>query len=215
VTAPLAVASAAPAASRHDLAACLQPGPPALVHAVAALLPLDPEPSRSVLAQATLTAHSQRVTGPIPLEPAQAALLLHAVSVVEIRDGCCAWHDDAAWWLWSDLIRAAPPGWIAPVATLIAVTAYQRGNSILAQLAAQHALIDDPDYQLALLVDGMVTAQIHPQIVRDALDFAVREATAHHRTQNPTPHSAPARGLGDTGRDIAETSDTRKGRTDG
>ena len=133
-----------------------------------------------------------------------------------VRDSCCAWHDDAAWWLWSDLIHAAPPGWIAPVATLIAVTAYQRGNSILAQLAARHALIDDPDYQLALLVDGMVTAQIHPDIVRYAIGAAVREATAEHqRDEDPTPPSPAGRDAADTGRDITEASDTRKGRTDG
>ena len=187
VTAPLAVGSGPPAASRDDLAACLRPGPRLLVDAVAALLPLNPEPAESVLAQATVTAHTERLDGPIPLGPAQAALLLHAISVIPVRDSCCARHDDAAWWLWTDLIRAAPPGWVAPVATLIAVTAYQRGNAILAQLAAGRALTDDPDYRLAQLVDGMAAAQIHPQIVRDALDYAVREATAAHRRADAEP----------------------------
>jgi hypothetical protein len=191
ITAPLAVSAGAPAASRDDLAAGLRAGPAVLVDAVAALLPNQPAPARSVLVHATVTAHTERVHGPVPLGPAQAALLLHAVSVIAVRDGCCAWHDDAAWWLWTDLIHAAPPGWIAPVATLIATTAYQRGNSVLAQLAAAHALTDDPGYRLARLVDGMVTAQIHPAVVRDALDYAVREATAHHdRGEEADPGSA-------------------------
>ena len=187
VTAPLAVGAGSPAASRDDLAACLQPGPPVLLDAVAALLPLDPAPAMRVLRQATVTAHTERADGPIPPGPAQAALLLHAIGVIPVRDSCCAWHDDAAWWLWTDLIRAAPPGWVAPVATLIAVTAYQRGDAILAHLASQHALTDDPDYGLAQLVDGMVAAQIHPQIVRAALEHAVREATTEHQRSHAEP----------------------------
>jgi hypothetical protein len=105
--------------------------------------------------------------------------------VIEVRDSCCAWHDDAAWWLWTDLIRAAPPGWIAPVATLLAVTAYQRGDTVLAQLATEHALTADPAYSLAQLVDGMLAAHIHPQLVRDALEYAVREAAALRRCRQP------------------------------
>jgi hypothetical protein len=218
VAVPLAVGSGAPAASRQALAGCLQPGPPVLVEAVARLLPLDPSPARSVLTQAIVTAHTERVDGPIPLGPAQAALLLHAVTVVEVRDGCCAWHDEAACWLWTDLIHAAPPGWVAPVATLLATTAYQRGNSILAQLAAAHALTDDPGYRLARLVDGMVTAQIHPALVRDALDYAVREATAHHnRSDEPRPQAAAISNDGHpagTGSDVTAPPDTTEGGTD-
>jgi hypothetical protein len=215
VTVPLAVCAGAPAASRDDLAGSLRPGPAAAVDEVATLLPLDSEPARSVLVQAIATAHRERGDGPVPLDPARTALLLHAVSVIPVRDGCCAWHDDAAWWLWTDLIRTAPPGWIAPVATLLAVTAYQRGNSVLAQLAATHALADDPGYRLALLVDGMVTAQIHPAVVRDAIDYAVREAAAlHQRGEEPAdeiekdpPDSDPA----SAGPHVTHATDTTEG----
>ena len=207
VTAPLAIGAGPPAASRDDLAACLQPGPPVLVDAVAALLPLDPEPARTLLAQATVTAHAERTDGPLPLDPAQAALLLHAISVIEVRDGCCDWHDDAAWWLWTDLIRLGPPGWVAPVATLIALTAYQRGDTVLAQLATDHALGADPGYSLAQLVDGMLAAHIHPHLVRDALEYAVREATALRRRRQPDE--------GPTANDPATASSYIDGGTDG
>jgi hypothetical protein len=49
VTAPLAIGTGSPAASRRDVAACLEPGSVVLVDAVAALLPIDPEPAVSVL----------------------------------------------------------------------------------------------------------------------------------------------------------------------
>jgi hypothetical protein len=178
VTAPLAFCGVSPAASRDDLAACLRPGPTELVDAVAALLPLDPVPPDDALISALDTAHAERENGPIPLGPRQATLLLHAVGVTRVRDTCCAWHDDAAWWLWTDLLHATPPGWVTPAATLLAVTALQRGEATLAQLATDHALAADPGYRLAQLVAGLIEAAIHPRLIRDAMAYAVREAAA-------------------------------------
>jgi hypothetical protein len=187
VTAPLALATGSPAASREDLAACLLPGPPVLVEGVAALLPLDPVPADEALLHAVHAAHTERADGPIPLGPAQAALLLHAVSTTRVRDTSCAWHDDAAWWLWTDLIHATPPGWLAPPATLLAVTALQQGNTPVARLAAERALHADPGYRLARLVVGLIEAAVHPSAIRDAMAHAVQEAmNAHHRRNNDT-----------------------------
>lgn len=103
-----------------------------------------------------VAAHVERSDGPVALRPGQAALL-HAISVTEVRDRCCAWRDDAAWWLWTDLIRAAPPWPTTPAP------------------------------RLALLVHGMVAAQIHPQIVRDAFEAAVQEATAECERRRVPP----------------------------
>lgn len=189
VTAPVAFRGVSPAASRDDLAACLRPGPDLLLDAVAALLPLDPAPPAPVLIHALDTAHAERETGPVPLAPGQAALLLHAVGVIEVRDTCCAWHDDAALWLWTDLVHAAPPGWVTPAATLLAVTALQRGDSTLAQLATEHALAADPGYRLAQLVAGLIEAAIHPRRIRDAMAYAVAEAGAARREAD---HDHPA-----------------------
>ncbi len=147
---------------------------------VASRLPLDPAPSRRLGYHAVRTAHAARTDGPVPLTAEQAAVLLQALTDVDIRDAVCAWDDPAAWWLWTDLIRTAPPGWIAPVATVLATTTYQRGNAVLARLAAEHALTDDPTYPLARLVIGLADAHIHPDQLRDALTHAVRDVARLH-----------------------------------
>ena len=49
-----------------------------------------------------------------------------------------------------------------PVATLIATTAYQRGNVVLAQLATDHALTVDPGYGLARLMHAAIAPTCTP-----------------------------------------------------
>jgi hypothetical protein len=173
VAAPLIAGAGAPAASRADLARCLQPGPGELVAAVAALLPLDPAPPAPELFRQVTAAHTERASGPRPLAPEQAAVLVHALTDVHVRDACCGWHDDAAWWLWTTLIRITPTTHVAPVASLIATTAYQRGDTVLARIAADHALAANPGYGLAQLMREVVVAQIHPAMVREVFADAI------------------------------------------
>jgi hypothetical protein len=178
VAAPLIAGTGAPADSRADLATCLQPGPAEMVDAVAALLPVTPLPPAPVLFRCVIRALLERADGPVPVGPEQAALLLQALSEIPVRDVCCGWYDDAASWLWTDLIRATPPDYVPPVATLIATTAYQRGNVVLAQLATDHALTFDPGYGLARLMHAAISAHVHPDLIRDAIDFALTETAA-------------------------------------
>ena len=180
VSAPLIAGAGAPAASRADLARCLQPGPDDVVVAVARLLPLNPVPPAPVLYQQVVAAHTAHAAGPVPLAPERAAVLVHALTNVNVRDACCGWHDDAAWWLWTSLIRCTPPTHVAPVASMIATTAYQRGDTVLARLAADHALAADPGYGLAQLMKEVVIAQIHPAMVREVFAYAI-EALADVR----------------------------------
>lgn len=173
--APLIATAGAPAASRDDVAACLRPGPVEQVAAVARLLPLHPTPTPAALYRAVADAHTASSDGPLRLVADQAALLLQAVKDLRVRDACCIWHDDAAFWLWTALVRSAPASHRPPVATLIATTSYQRGDTMLARMAAEHALAIDPDYGLGQLVLGAVAAQLPPASVRDALAHAFTE----------------------------------------
>jgi hypothetical protein len=168
--------SGSPAASREDLLAGLRPGSHIDAPAVAALLPVDPEPAASVLWQAVSVAHDDRRDGPVPIDPSQASLLLHAVSKVAIRDACALWRDDAAWWLWQDLIRLAPPGWISVPATLLGLSAYLRGNGVVADPALQHALADDPTNRLAAILRWALTLYVSPE----ELDALLDEVARHH-----------------------------------
>jgi hypothetical protein len=64
--------------------------------------------------------------------------------------------------LWQDLIGYAPPGWVTPVATLIATTSFLRGRRLQAWIAAVHALDDGPDQTRAGDLDEHL-ARIWPQ----------------------------------------------------
>jgi hypothetical protein len=176
----LIAASGSPAPTRDSLTAHLQPGPDELVDDVAAHLPRRPRPTTGDAYRAIDDAHTARTDGPLPLTPDEASLLLQALADVVVRDAASRWHDDAAWWLWTDLIRTAPNGWIAPAAALLATTTYQRGNAVMARLAAEHALRDNPDYALAQLVVGLTEAHVHPGQLREALSAAVRDVAELH-----------------------------------
>lgn len=97
------------------------------------------------LYRAVLVARLARRRARIRLDPDQAAVLLHAVSQLPVHDACAAWTGDASTLnLWLDLLAAAPTGWVTPVARLLALTAYQRGDTALAHHVLALGLRDDP-----------------------------------------------------------------------
>ena len=100
-----------------------------------------------------------------PLRHAWLALVLLRA---RIRDA--AWsrmdpaHHRAHRRLWTDLVRRAQPGYVAPAASLLAVTAWQGGDGALANLALDRALADDPGYSMALLIRDALTAGAPPSV---------------------------------------------------
>ena len=54
----------------------------------------------------------------------------------------------AAQRFWLALTRSAPRGWVAPPATLLAMTTYRLGDGARANAALDRAFADDPDYSL-------------------------------------------------------------------
>ena len=78
--------------------------------------------------------------------------------------------------LWRWLMRVAPAGYIAPVATLFAASSYELGDGALAQRALQRALDDDSRYPLAKLLRRVfaagwppaqfaeMRAELHPKV---------------------------------------------------
>jgi hypothetical protein len=189
VTAPLVAAGSAAPGSRDDLAASLRPGPGKVIEQVTARLRVQPALSREQLYQAVCEAHDARAGGPDPVPPGQAAVLLTALTDVHVRDACLPWADDAAWWTWHDLIRVAPPGYVAPVATAIAVVAYQRGDGVMAAIATDHALADTPGYGLARLLKVGLHRAIPPEALTTLLaeSAAVNPLTARRRTDPAHP----------------------------
>jgi hypothetical protein len=80
-----------------------------------------------------------------------------ARSVALILDALCS------------LVRAAPRNHVAPIASVVAVIAWQCGNGALASCALDRALEAEPEYSLALLIDAMVRNGVPPHLVRSGL----------------------------------------------
>jgi hypothetical protein len=189
IAAPMIAGGAAVPGTRADLAAGLLPGPPELVEQVTERLRHQPARDQETLYQAVCEAHDARTGGPDPLPPGQAAVLLIALTDVHVRDACLAFTDDPGWWLWHDLITTAPPGYVAPVATLIALAAYQRGDGVMAAIATDHALADAPGYGLARLVQ----ASLHHALPPEAISAVIADALAEHPLAR-RPHARPDNG---------------------
>lgn len=97
-----------------------------------------------------------------------AELLVHLVNP-GVRDVACAadvagpWHEE----LWCDATRRAVAGLVAAPATLLAFTAWRRGNGALANIAVERALADDPGYTLAALILQVLNAGLPPSVLSD------------------------------------------------
>jgi hypothetical protein len=84
------------------------------------------------------------------------ALILVRLHDLQVRDYAMGITSDenidTLWSMWRWLMRIAPDGYVAPVATLFAVTSYERGDGALAQRALERAFDDDSKYPLARLL---------------------------------------------------------------
>ena len=84
------------------------------------------------------------------------ARVMGRLSEIQVRDYALGCHDDLSsdsyFQMWRSLLRMAPPGSVAPIASVFASLAYERGEGALAHRALDRALLDDPDYSLAKLL---------------------------------------------------------------
>ena len=96
-----------------------------------------------------------------------AARVIGRLSDIQVRDFALGSHNDetadAYWQLWRDLLLIAPRGFVAPIASIFAALAYERGEGALAHKALDRALVDDERYSLALLLRRVFTAGWPPQ----------------------------------------------------
>lgn len=96
-----------------------------------------------------------------------SAQVLGSLSDIQIRDFALGSHDEASietyWTMWRYLVRIAPSGFVAPVASLLAALSYERGEGALAQRCLDRALADDPSYSLAALLRRVFSAGWPPE----------------------------------------------------
>ena len=96
-----------------------------------------------------------------------SAHVLGSLSDIQVRDFALGSHDDATieiyWTIWRYLLRIAPTGFVAPVASLLAALSYEKGEGALAQRSLDRALTDDPSYSLAALLRRVFNAGWPPE----------------------------------------------------
>ena len=109
------------------------------------------------------------------------ARVIGRISDIQVRDFALGSHNaetaDAYWQMWRELLLIAPRGFVAPIASIFAALAYERGEGALAHKALDRALADDDRYSLALLLRRVFTAgwpaqsvsamraELHPKVV--------------------------------------------------
>jgi hypothetical protein len=131
------------------------------------------------------------------IQPNDRAWLALALTRLPIRDD--AWtrmdpaHSAAHLRLWTDVTRAAQPGYVAAPASLLAIAAWQNGNGALANIALDRALADDPRYSMALLIRDAIDAAAPPSMAVPLMTpEQVAASYAAQTTGPPGQDPAPA-----------------------
>jgi hypothetical protein len=76
--------------------------------------------------------------------------------------------------LWTECTRRAPSAVAAAPATLLAVSAWLRGDGAMAGVALAHALRSDEGYELARLLSKGLAACVRPDEIRELITHSVR-----------------------------------------
>lgn len=137
----------------------------------------DPRLLQREGAEAVMDLVNEFETGGISKNQELIALVLVRLHDLQVRDfalgSICSENIDLYWNLWRWLLRIAPSGYIAPVATLFASTSYEKGEGALAQRALDRAQSDDDKYPLAKLLRQVFNAGWPPET------FATMRADLH------------------------------------
>ena len=99
----------------------------------------------------------------------EAAALVVKLHDIQFRDEVIsrlAARDDTLERLVADVARLAQPPYDAPAAAVLAMSAYLRGDGVVAGAAAERALATDPSYSLAQLVLDCLARQLDPAAAR-------------------------------------------------
>ncbi|WP_410568624.1 DUF4192 domain-containing protein [Amycolatopsis sp. cmx-4-61] len=163
--------------SREELAALLSPRCPEAVARRADLLAgrrsAPGATAVSAAASAVRSAFDRQRRGDGPPTDEEAVGLASALELPEIRDLCLAMavppgttSAREAERLWLTLVRELPPPERAEPATLLAFTAYLRGDGTFAGMALDNALEAAPGHLLASLLRRVLDRGTPPQVIR-------------------------------------------------
>lgn len=172
--------------SRDQLAELLTPDPPAVLAERGRLLERadaeHPMPRAVAAARYAQLAALREAAGggQLSLDDRALSQAVSGLCDYRVRDACLAWSADeksaAAEQLWLALTRATPGRQRAEPATLLAVSAYLRGDGALASIALDAALEARSDHGLAGLVRRALTGALAPGMMRDVAADAGADA---------------------------------------
>lgn len=99
------------------------------------------------------------------------ALLLVRLRDLQVRDFALGSVNEERFQNYFDsyrwLLRSAPKGYVAPIASIFAAICYERGDGAMAQRVLNRALDDDREYPLATLLREVFTRGKRPEIFRE------------------------------------------------
>jgi hypothetical protein len=135
--------------------------------------------------------HRAATTTSLPeLTDEEAVRLARALSHMAVRDECMAYglsiHAEAAERLWTVLVRGLPAPERVEPAALLAMSAYLRGDGVLAALAVETARRASENHQTATLLEGALQRGAPPRTIRRLLIRAIKEA--HEKYPEHTQH---------------------------
>ena len=191
VAAEFTLLGRAPLADRSAVAATLESDPIRVSSVAECLDDLDQPDASGVEAwrDAAIESLVRRLTTGSETsveDPAQTARMLASLADIRVRDTLLwdlAQLDSEGLASALDrmipLLRAAPCGTVAPVATCCAVLAWLLGDGARAMMAVDRALADDPDYSLAALVATSLRAGLAPTAWREVMAALPRDECRH------------------------------------
>ena len=122
----------------------------------------------------------------IDSNPELIARVVGRLSDIQVRDFALGTHNaesfETYWRMWHYLLQIAPVGYVAPIATLFATLAYERGDTPLAYRSLDRATKDAPAYSLTILLrrvfgSGWPSAafaamrvELHPKVTAGIFD---------------------------------------------
>lgn len=96
-----------------------------------------------------------------------SARVISALRDIQVRDFALGSHDGATIhiyaMMWQYLLRIAPAGYVAPIASLYAALCYENGEGALANRSLDRARVDEPSYSLAALLRKVFSAGWPPE----------------------------------------------------
>lgn len=126
----------------------------------------------------------------------QAATVALALHSLPLRDRVVTWtigeRAEALQRLLVEVVRHVGPPENVPVATVLAWSAYVKGNGGLANVALEIVFATDPEYSLALLVDQALQNGLPPELLRRSTEETANELDASDDVTPPAGRRSKA-----------------------